>query len=318
MMMFTATTVSNVPLPSQFDSIIQFQTSEKYVAHAACFEQISSSSASSSSTTGTNDANVVSLKPCVLLISTVHYYKITTETNVHMEWRKELREIHSLEDCELSSSSSSSLQTATLLQPEAIKIVSHLPLAKSKVGSTKLGEFIEERTFVFDSQEIREEWMLLLRALVRNIWQAQFEHSYLQAPEIYQLHKFVTKVNNKGRNQVRCLAISTERVYNIQAIQGYPPSPGKIKWYFKINTIKKIASVEDNEGGRTLVISTSLPKGKTEVTFIFKDSKERREVLHELRRLFIAQSNIKLVEEISTPVQNRKGNKKFTLSTLYS
>jgi hypothetical protein len=47
------------------------------------------------------------------------------------------------------------------------------------------------------------------------------------APEVYQSHFYVEKMNRKGKLQMRCLVISTVNVYNISVKGGR--GLGKIK-----------------------------------------------------------------------------------------
>lgn len=98
-----------------------------------------------------------------------------------------------------------------------------------QVLSTKLDEFVQERFFWCPSPESRELWMLVLKAALRKLWQSAFEVLVMPPAEVYQIHRFVTKTNEKGRSQVRCFAISTEKIYNLQTPEGYPPSFGKVK-----------------------------------------------------------------------------------------
>ena len=107
--------------------------------------------------------------------------------------------------------------------------------------STTLDPFLETKTFKCDSEDVRDFWIIAFRAILRQYWQFYFESKYIayvqpctcdlqfRPPEVYQFHRFVTKTNAKGRSQIRCLALSSDRLYNIQAPEQVPLTPGKIK-----------------------------------------------------------------------------------------
>jgi len=143
-----------------------------------------------------------------------------------------------------------------------------------------------------------------------------FETMHMIVPEIYQFHRFVSKVNSKGRYQIRCIAVSTERIYNLQLPEGYPLIPGKQKWQFKIPLLKKIQVNSDSPKVLTLV--TSLPKIKPIVSFSFKDEKETSFVLNEIKRLYFAQTNTELEVDQDAKSTPKKKLSRFSFQNFYS
>jgi len=179
------------------------------------------------------------------------------------------------------------------------------PVSKKKVGSTKLRDFLEKTPFVAMSQSLRDEWVIVLRAMFRNMWQRHFEMLFMLAPEIYVTHVFVTKVNVKGRSQVRCLALSTERFYNISAPEGFPQHPGKTKWSHSLNVINKLKLSENSMS----IFSPTLKK--TEINYVFSSDEERDRICYEIRRLYyvITKKNLE-VEKVG---RSKKISKKLSL-----
>jgi len=168
-------------------------------------------------------------------------------------------------------------------------------------------------TYNTQSAEVRDEWMVILRALLLDIWQPWFETMHMAVPEIYQMHRFITKLNAKGRSQIRCLAISNERIYNLQLPEAYPLVPGKQKWALKIGLLKGIQ--QSNETPKILTFVTSLPKIKSHVSFAFKDEKEAQTILKEIQRLYFLQTSTHL--EVDHDVKARKKSKTY-FQKLYS
>lgn len=220
----------------------------------------------------------------LVCVSTVN--GATPSSNTLM-WHKKLKEVHSVVD----------------LEQESFVVTTHFQISKSKMRSTKMDQFVQDFTFVASSKDARDEWLIIFDNLFNNIWQPQvtqkmrltislnyytciiFQYVDIRThPEVYQFHIFATKVNRKGRNQIRCLAFSNERIYNISAPEDYPLNPGKVKvvilsfllnskWSFKVSTLKKVKS-----DSCQLTLFNSMPKAKQEVSYIFKDIDEKERV----------------------------------------
>jgi len=166
-----------------------------------------------------------------------------------------------------------------------------------KVRSTTLDPFLETKTFKCENEDIRDIWIIALRAILRQYWQFFFESKYIAPPEIYQFHRFVTKTNSKGRSQIRCIALSTDRFYNIQAPEQLPLTPGKIKWFVKVSLIDKVAAVT-NEPRTIIVYTSNMQKTRQQVRITFKDLAERDEFVLELSRLYYNVTGKLLDEEL--------------------
>lgn len=82
-------------------------------------------------------------------------------------------------------------------------------------------DYVSVRRYRCASSEDCDNVMVALECLVRRAWQSLCESSIMPAPEIYQAHAFVDKLNRKGVLQNRVLAVSNEWVYNLEC--GYGP-----------------------------------------------------------------------------------------------
>jgi len=227
----------------------------------------------------------------LLLLSKSHLHKESIE-NREVLWTEEVRAIHCIEEEEET--------------PEMFRIVTENPVVKNKLRSTKMETFLENQIFFAPSLDNQLEWVIVLRGLLKCIWQPHYETQYMSVPEIYQTHINCTKINLKGRHQIRNLAISTERVYNLQLPEGYPLMPGKQKWSFKIEAIKKLKY----ESPRTVTFVTSLPKIKSSVSYLFKDEKEALYVYNEIKRLYFSITKTQLATESDAKDASRSLNKR--------
>jgi len=230
-------------------------------------------------------------KNVLLLVTTTHYYKIVPDT-FSVVWSKELKEIHSIEQ--------------SLESPERFDIYYYKPIQKSKVVSTRLTNFQEKRSYLAPSQFICEEWISVLRIVLRNFWQPHFELIYMRGNEVYQRHYFCTKENQKGRSQIRCLAFSTEKVYNIKATKGYPIHPAKEKWVLPLSYLKKIKLFSTSPCTLALV-QTESSKVKNEVLFTFKDTKELEEIVFEIKRIYFRKTSKQLEIEGVETIERKPG-----------
>ncbi|KMS65216.1 hypothetical protein BVRB_038230, partial [Beta vulgaris subsp. vulgaris] len=81
---------------------------------------------------------------------------------------------------------------------------------------TEARDMIVIQRYVFESEADHQTMVLLLDDLTRTRWQALCEHRVITAPELYQAHTAVIKVNRKGHCQERMLVLSNLWLYNIQ------------------------------------------------------------------------------------------------------
>jgi hypothetical protein len=155
---------------------------------------------------------------------------------------------------------------------------------KELVAST-----IIQRDFVFATAAQRDDWVTILRRLVRDAWQEIMELGpYMPAPEVYQTHMFLTKLNKKNQPQVRVLCVSDRRVLNVEP-RGVELAA--VKWAIPIAALQSIDCQASDGLAFTLYMDTksadvSKQNMKPAVAFIANDPDHRRFVREELCRLY--------------------------------
>ncbi|KAN0015714.1 hypothetical protein ACTFIU_008458 [Dictyostelium citrinum] len=173
-------------------------------------------------------------------------------------------------------------------------------------GGISNDNYISEKIFITESEEIRDQWLVSLRLLTRQTFQKYFESTFIPAPAIYQLHIYAYKTNRKGKNQIRCILVSTERCYNI-SIKTPSLEIGKVKWSFPIAALK---SLQVFKSAPNILVLTLDNKENTKVKevqqFILKDLIERNLLTNELRRIYA-----KLTKQSLTKDEKDELPKKF-------
>eukprot|EP01132_Coremiostelium_polycephalum_P005873 gene5873-7305_t len=161
--------------------------------------------------------------------------------------------------------------------------ITHSALKRN--SSTSHDSYISEKILIAESEEIRDQWLISLKIITRQLFQKFFESTYIPAPAIYQLHMYVYKTNRKGKNQIRCIVLSTERLYNISVKQTL--ELGKIKWSFPISALKNL-QVFKNPSNLLIMCQDNKENSKVKETqqFIFKDQSERNLMVNEMRRIY--------------------------------
>lgn len=141
---------------------------------------------------------------------------------------KSLLEIHSIEVDEPT------LSPDQLPYPYSFRIhfFSGSASSKAKAGYSKLKrllaiessfeDFLKTKIVRCHSREERDQWVLVLEKVVRNLWQKTLEKSIVPAPEICKRHAFVIKQHND-----RLLIISDYWLYNVDVT--YKPVEIKVK-----------------------------------------------------------------------------------------
>ncbi|CEO94717.1 PH domain-containing protein [Plasmodiophora brassicae] len=115
----------------------------------------------------------------------------------------------------------------------------------AKVKIVGVRDYVSVRRYRCASSEDCDNVMVALECLVRRAWQSLCESSIMPAPEIYQAHAFVDKLNRKGVLQNRVLAVSNEWVYNLEC--GYGPVTIKnAKWAVPIKAIVELSVSRHN------------------------------------------------------------------------
>ncbi|KAN0035535.1 hypothetical protein ACTA71_004809 [Dictyostelium dimigraforme] len=173
-------------------------------------------------------------------------------------------------------------------------------------GGISNDNYISEKIFITESEEIRDQWLVSLRLLTRQTFQKYFESTFIPAPAIYQLHIYAYKTNRKGKNQIRCILVSTERCYNI-SIKTPSLEIGKVKWSFPISALK---TLQVFKSAPNILVLTLDNKENTKVKevqqFILKDLIERNLLTNELRRIYA-----KLTKQSLTKDEKDELPKKF-------
>jgi len=215
----------------------------------------------------------------MLLITNKKFYQIATESQkITME--SSLADVHCVDDEPREYDPT----------PDILRISVYNQHLRHKgtlrgLMSLPIDVYTETHSIIAMNMDVRDEYVVVLRALLRNYWQPIFEFNHMLVPEIYQSHLFVTKVNKHGKGETRCIAMSNERLYNFDVVEGVAMKPSKLKWSIKISAIVKI--VLNKEDRRMLTIFTQLPKIKQQISFRFMDEQELTRTLNELKRLFI-------------------------------
>ncbi|EGG22417.1 hypothetical protein DFA_04538 [Cavenderia fasciculata] len=145
--------------------------------------------------------------------------------------------------------------------------------------------YIREKLWVAESEDIRDQWLIAVRLVSRNLFQKFFESNFIPSPAFYQLHLYVYKINRKGKTQVRCVLISSERFYNISVKQSL--EIGKVKWSFPLASLKNLQIFKNPPNLLIVHIDNKEnSKVKEHQQFITRDSHERNLLANELRRLY--------------------------------
>ncbi|KAM9964726.1 hypothetical protein ACTFIW_004502 [Dictyostelium discoideum] len=173
-------------------------------------------------------------------------------------------------------------------------------------GGISNDNYISEKIFITESEEIRDQWLVSLRLLTRQTFQKYFESTFIPAPAIYQLHIYAYKTNRKGKNQIRCILVSTERCYNI-SIKTPSLEIGKVKWSFPIAALKTLQVFKSAPNILVLTLDNKENSKVKEVQqFILKDLIERNLLTNELRRIYA-----KLTKQSLTKDEKDELPKKF-------
>ncbi|GAM23007.1 hypothetical protein SAMD00019534_061820, partial [Acytostelium subglobosum LB1] len=308
------------PIPSRFEKlVISWAQDEHYITHATFRKSLAGETS------------------YIGLLTSYRFYKVDPDTN-RMTWSINIVDMHSVEGDEA-------------VDPKILKIVYHLrptsgdgnsnnepsPPDSPHLGSSSHqtsgmqrlsmvtasikratgshstdDSFVGEKSLVAESEDARDQWLIALRQLMRNTFQKLFESSFIPAPAVYQLHLYVYKTNRKGKNQIRCILVSTERVYNISVKQSL--ELGKPKWSFSIGSLKGLQVFKNPTNLLLINIDSSKESGKIKETqqFVMRDTNERNLLANELKRLYtkITKGTLSKEEKDEHSSASKKGTSK--------
>eukprot|EP00026_Physarum_polycephalum_P006349 Phypoly_transcript_06391.p1 GENE.Phypoly_transcript_06391~~Phypoly_transcript_06391.p1 ORF type:complete len:311 (-),score=45.93 Phypoly_transcript_06391:127-1059(-) len=232
-------------------------------------------------------------KKYTFLLTKTSYYKLDPETNTKI-WNRNINEIFSVRE---------DADDACTFKMVYKRPVSGGNSIKSKVrntsDTTNVAHNTAERLLITETPESRDEWILAIRRLLGDMWQALLENSYVPPPEVYQSHFYVEKMNRKGKLQMRCLVISTVNVYNISVKGGR--GLGKVKWSFPITSLTNLYVYNQPTNVLLLKINTAhLQKMKPLTSVLLHDQTERDLAAAEIRRLFFQKKKYQLPRELGS------------------
>eukprot|EP00455_Lapot_gusevi_P021562 TRINITY_DN2258_c0_g1_i18.p1 TRINITY_DN2258_c0_g1~~TRINITY_DN2258_c0_g1_i18.p1 ORF type:complete len:334 (+),score=82.74 TRINITY_DN2258_c0_g1_i18:98-1003(+) len=177
--------------------------------------------------------------------------------------------------------------------------------------------FLQRRHFRCSSEMARFQWVLILSRLVTDAWQRAFESSIVNAPEVYQYHTFVIKMNHKGVSQERTLVISTQWLYNVEVTHN-PTVVKEKKWCLPIAALRSVNLMTevqspcatfffDDVAIRQLMDQEHLGSKGTSMndnhSFVFRDDAQRARTVRELQRILYKLTGQRLqVSQNDTPI----------------
>ncbi|GAM23109.1 hypothetical protein SAMD00019534_062840 [Acytostelium subglobosum LB1] len=288
------TDTSFFPLPIRFDKLIPL--SERYITHSY-FQRHNGSSS------------------FIGLLTNARFYKVDPDTN-KKNWSIDLIDVVAVEgddlvdprvlrivyhirdggaangagneyDAEVSPPNSplNSSSGGSGYHRQTLKRRASFSSPGSSASNGDNGAPWAEKILMAESEDDRDHWLIAMRFLVRNLFQKQFEAAILPAPEVYQLHLYVHKSSRKGKSQVKCMLLSTERLYCLSVKHSW--AMGKVKWSVPYSALKglQISKINCNQLVVTLDNKDNT-KLKDVQQFTMRDVFERNMFLNELRRLY--------------------------------
>eukprot|EP01028_Stygiella_incarcerata_P007052 TRINITY_DN2878_c0_g1_i1.p1 TRINITY_DN2878_c0_g1~~TRINITY_DN2878_c0_g1_i1.p1 ORF type:complete len:349 (-),score=109.84 TRINITY_DN2878_c0_g1_i1:63-1016(-) len=248
-------------------------------------------------------------KEDILMLSDEAYYEIDGKSKKLIA-RIPLLGIHSV----AVDPSHATVLTVTHLYGQKSKIARH---ARKIVGSgVSASEELHVRDFDLLEEEMAKKWRDVFAAALLNAWQSVLEQEVMPAPEVYQLHTSITKENRKGLKQVRVIAVSTQRIYNLKmASKGTVKS---VKWSVPLPALDHITTSQESNAFtmhfHAGILSADEEKRKIkrsikrEYTFLAMSVKEKELLLDDLGMVLRSVLGRTLPIEGGKPQQRRTGN----------
>eukprot|EP01112_Ceratiomyxa_fruticulosa_P018118 TRINITY_DN5750_c0_g1_i1.p1 TRINITY_DN5750_c0_g1~~TRINITY_DN5750_c0_g1_i1.p1 ORF type:complete len:358 (+),score=56.30 TRINITY_DN5750_c0_g1_i1:183-1256(+) len=266
---------THFPCPIRFDKIVPMN--EQYITHAL-FKKFKDNTE----------------KLFILLLTTTRYYKISVDS-FHQVWSRDLIDLHAIEGDDASSAA-----TPTLLrlvcrvapkssrEPRDSSVRNRMSVEGPLTYGLMDKNLLKPKSYHAESIEVRDHWLIALRVLLRDMWQQKFESTLILSPDIYQTHVYVDKINRHGKNQVRCVLLSIDRLFNVMS-KGMTEI-GKVKWSFPHEAMSKLDMYANPPNLLDIHVDSSNKgvrgKVKNVISLAFKDKLERDMIVAELRRLY--------------------------------
>uniref|UniRef100_A0A7S3Z7C7 PH domain-containing protein n=1 Tax=Lotharella globosa TaxID=91324 RepID=A0A7S3Z7C7_9EUKA len=89
------------------------------------------------------------------------------------------------------------------------------------------------------------EAVVVINALIKDIWQRACETSFIEGREIYQFHAVVRKINRRNKIQGRVIVVSNQWFYNLDPIDR--DEIEDFKWSLPIGSLLRVAAGPDDE-----------------------------------------------------------------------
>jgi hypothetical protein len=151
-------------------------------------------------------------------------------------------------------------------------------------------EELHMRDFDLLEEEMAKKWKDVFSAALLNAWQSVLEQEVMPVPEVYQLHSSITKENRKGLKQVRVIAVSTQRVYNLKMTS--KGTVKSVKWSVPLPAVDHISTSKESNSFTMHfhpgILSADEDKRKIkrsikrEYTFLAMSVKEKESLLDDL------------------------------------
>mmetsp|Transcript_19660 Transcript_19660/g.27105 ORF Transcript_19660/g.27105 Transcript_19660/m.27105 type:complete len:279 (+) Transcript_19660:31-867(+) len=167
-------------------------------------------------------------KPVYLLISTEHFYKIDPYSKKKL-WVMPLFNLHEIKEAEGG---------LRLVYQEFDKKGAKMAKKAIKESSFK--------TMLLKSSDANQLTLVSIasEALMRRFWQALFEGSLIQQPDLYQGHLFVFKFDKKQKLNYRCLVLSTNRLF--MTTPSETSNNFIVKWAIRYDDIELVSQVDSH------------------------------------------------------------------------
>jgi hypothetical protein len=243
----------------------------------------------------------------LIMLSTRAYYKME---NGHPRTRKDLLSLHSVVP---GSQPNRFIVYAYkhMVKQSAVQALSNVGL-----GTAATFGFLQKREFECSNSEEVYDWILMFNSCMRTAWHQLLERSLFRAPEVYQYHAQVIKINRKNKAQDRVAVLSDSWLYNIEMERNSDSVRIKdMRWALPINSFN-VVQLTQRKGNADIgyaitvyadagKVKQALKTSKDHIgskgakvndvhTFSFHTLHEREMFLNELARLYVKCANTDL------------------------
>eukprot|EP00761_Pharyngomonas_kirbyi_P002429 gb/GECH01002433.1/.p1 GENE.gb/GECH01002433.1/~~gb/GECH01002433.1/.p1 ORF type:complete len:288 (+),score=56.41 gb/GECH01002433.1/:1-864(+) len=164
---------------------------------------------------------------------------------------------------------------------------------------------LQFQDYNFENREKRDEFFIVFNRLLQDYWQRIFEARLIPEPEIYQFHLFLQKISRRGKPQLRCLVLSSDKVYSLKMSPGETdPKKSTIRWVVPWEILSNLEWYKLSPDSFSIVFDKkNAPKSVKNLhslcSFSCNSEKERKIVVAEIRRLVYSKTNSPLQCEIT-------------------